>query len=146
MATVTHSQLTGSNLHECKGAATATSGQVPVADGEGKAFFKTLPYTALSGRPVIPSVLFGNNVVTSTPKILHYIATAASGNWSVSLSGITSLQGVQATVVSGTSGFSNAYVATVNTATTSAVTGQVVKADGSTLGTGQTVYVTVYGI
>jgi hypothetical protein len=35
MANVAHSSLTGADLHEPKGAATATSGQVYVADGAG---------------------------------------------------------------------------------------------------------------
>lgn len=37
--TVAHSTLTGTDLHEIKGASTATAGQVPVADGLGGAPF-----------------------------------------------------------------------------------------------------------
>lgn len=40
--TVAHSTLTGSELHESKGAAAATAGQVAVADGAGAAAFGTL--------------------------------------------------------------------------------------------------------
>ncbi|MGG6175428.1 hypothetical protein ACQV2C_07770 [Pantoea allii] len=146
MATVTHSQLTGANLHECKGAATATAGQVPVATGNGTAVFQQLPYSAIANTPITPSTVFNSTTVGVTPKILHFIATAVSGNWSVAVSGITTLHGVQATCISNTSGPANAFKATVNTATTVTITGQVVNANGSTLGTGQTVYVTVYGI
>lgn len=146
MATVTHSQLTGSNLHECKGAATATAGQVPVALGNGKAEFKQLPYSAIANTPVTPSTVFNGTTVSVNPKILHFITTASMGNWSVALNGLTTLHGVQATCVSNTSGAANAFKATVNTATSINITGQVVSANGSTLGTGQTVYVTVFGI
>ena len=38
-----HSVLTGADLHETKGAATATSGQFLTANGDGTATFKTLP-------------------------------------------------------------------------------------------------------
>lgn len=38
-----HSTLTGADLHETKGAATATSGQFLTANGNGTATFKTLP-------------------------------------------------------------------------------------------------------
>jgi len=146
MATVTHSQLTGSNLHECKGAATATAGQVPVADGNGKAVFKSLPYSAIANTPLTPSVIFNGTAVSVSPKIFHFITTASMGNWSVAINGLTTLHGVQATCISNTSGAANAFKATVNTATSINITGQVVNANGSTLGTGQTVYVTVYGI
>lgn len=37
-----HSTLTGADLHEIKGAAAATSGQIPVANGSGGAPFTTL--------------------------------------------------------------------------------------------------------
>lgn len=38
-----HSTLTGADLHETKGAATATSGQYLTANGDGTATFKTVP-------------------------------------------------------------------------------------------------------
>ena len=38
-----HSTLTGTDLHETKGAATATSGQYLTANGDGTATFKTIP-------------------------------------------------------------------------------------------------------
>ena len=53
---------------------------------------------------------------------------------------------MQAQVVSGTAGATSAYVATVNSATTATVSGQVVKVDGTALGTSQTVYLTVFGV
>lgn len=146
MANVLHSTLTGTDLHECKGASTAASGQVPVATGTGTAVFSNLPYSAISGTPVTPSVVFNGTTVSSTPKILHYIVTAVAGNWTQAITGITTLHGIQATCVSASSGASSAYVATVNTATTATITGQVVKADGTALGSGQTVYLTVFGV
>lgn len=146
MANVLHSNLTGSDLHECKGASTAAAGQVPVASGAGTAPFANLPYSAIANTPVTPAPYFNGNAVTGAPKILNYIVTAVSGSWSQGIAGITTLHGVQATVVSNTSGASTAYVATINTATTATITGQVVKADGTALGTGQTVYLTVFGV
>ncbi len=146
MADVLHSALTGADLHECKGAASAAAGQVPVANGTGSAPFIYLPYTAISGRPVTPVVSFNGGDVGTTPAIRHYILTAVGGSWSQAITGITTLHGVQAQVVSPTAGASNAFIATVNTATTATVTGQVVKADGTALGTTQTIFLTVFGV
>ncbi len=146
MADVLHSSLTGADLHESKGAATAALGQVAVANGAGQAPFSNLSYSYLTGTPVTPQQFFNGSAVSAGPKILNYIITAVAGNWSQAITGITTLHGAQATVVSGNSGFATAYVATVNTATTATITGQVVKADGTALGTTQTVYLTVYGV
>lgn len=146
MADILHSTLTGADLHECKGAATASLGQVPVANGAGSAPFAQLSYNYLANTPVTPTMYLNGAEVAGRPKVLSYIVTASSGSWSQAITGITTLHGVQATVVSPTSGFSTAYVATVNTATTATITGQVVKADGTSLGTTQTVYLTVFGV
>lgn len=146
MADILHSTLTGADLHECKGAATAAIGQVPVATGSGTAVFGALDYSFISGKPVIPTVLFNGLAIAGTPVIRHYIVTAVAGSWSQGISGLTTLHGVQATVVSTTPGETNAYVATINSATTATITGQVVKISGPALGTTQTVYLTVYGV
>lgn len=146
MADTLHSTLTGADLHECKGASSATAGQVPVANGTGSAPFSNLSYSALTGIPVTPSVAFNGTTVGVTPLVKNYILTASSGSWTQGITGITTLHGVQATVVSGTSGVGSAYVATVNSATTATISGQVVKADGTALGSTQTVYLTVYGV
>lgn len=45
MAQIQHASITDPNIHECKGAASATLGQVPIANGTGGAPFGTLPYT-----------------------------------------------------------------------------------------------------
>lgn len=42
MTTTPHANLTGTDLHEIKGASTATAGQVPIANGSGGAPFGTL--------------------------------------------------------------------------------------------------------
>lgn len=146
MADILHSNLTGADLHECKGAASASIGQVPVATGSGTAPFSALDYSFLTGKPVIPTVLFNGVAISGIPVIRHYIVTAVAGSWSQGISGLTTLHGVQATVVSNTPGFGTAFVATVNSATTATISGQVVKADGTALGTTQTVYLTVYGV
>lgn len=44
-----HSALPNSELHEMKGASSATSGQVPVADGAGSAPFGDLPVASING-------------------------------------------------------------------------------------------------
>ncbi len=146
MADVLHSALTGSDLHESKGAAAASLGQVAVANGAGSAPFTNLDYSYLANRPVTPTVFFNGSAVSGSPKILTYLVTATGGSWSQAISGITTLHGVQATTVSATAGASTAYVATINTATTATITGQVVKADGTALGSTQTVYLTVFGV
>lgn len=146
MADVLHSALTGADLHESKGAASASLGQVAVANGAGSAPFTNLSYNYLTNTPVTPTQYFNGTAVPGSPKILTYVLTASTGNWSQAITGITTLHGVQATVVSGTAGFATAYVATVNAATTATVSGQVVKADGTALGGSQTVYLTVFGV
>ena len=42
-----HSTLTGADLHETKGAATATSSQYLTANGDGTATFKTIPVASI---------------------------------------------------------------------------------------------------
>jgi hypothetical protein len=51
--TIAHKDLTGTDLHEVKGASTATAGQVPVASGSGTAVFSKLTHTSLqtTGNP-----------------------------------------------------------------------------------------------
>lgn len=53
MANVLHSTLTGADLHESKGAASASSGQVAIATGAGTAVFASLNWNQLVGRPVL---------------------------------------------------------------------------------------------
>ncbi len=49
MANVAHSTLTGANLHEPKGVASATSGTIYVADGAGSGSWVDVPITSLQG-------------------------------------------------------------------------------------------------
>lgn len=146
LADVLHSSLTGADLHESKGAASASIGQVAIANGAGSAPFGNLSYSYLTNTPVTPTQYFNATAVTGSPKILNYIVTAVAGSWSQAITGISTLHAVQATVVSGTSGASSAFHATLNTATTATITGQVVSSNGSGLGTTQTVYLTVFGV
>lgn len=48
-----HSGLTGASLHESKGAAAATAGQIAVADGAGAAVFGTLVHGSLAAGMII---------------------------------------------------------------------------------------------
>lgn len=47
--TVAHKNLTGTDLHELKGASTATAGQVPIANGTGSTAFAKLTASNLQG-------------------------------------------------------------------------------------------------
>ncbi len=49
MANVAHSTLTGANLHEPKGVASATAGTIYVADGAGSGSWVDAPITSLQG-------------------------------------------------------------------------------------------------
>lgn len=60
MAEVTHASLTGADLHECKGAASATAGQFLIATGSGTATFQTLssiPTTVTVGGVTLASLI-----------------------------------------------------------------------------------------
>lgn len=87
MANVAHSSLTGSELHEPKGAATATVGQVYVADGAGSGNWATISTSAFTGMiadfaaPVAPSgwlELDGSVISTSTYASLFSVVSIAS--------------------------------------------------------------------
>lgn len=89
-----HSTLTGADLHEIKGAAAATSGQIPVANGSGGAPFTTL---------AIPKVGWWdyNDLTTATTPIAITTASTdfeltndgagANTNKTYALSGITDI-------------------------------------------------------
>lgn len=143
MADVLHSSLTGADLHECKGAAAASLGQVPVANGAGSAPFAQLSYNYLANTPVTPTMYLNGTAVAGSPKILSYIVTASAGAWSQAITGITTLHGVQATAVGGST-YATAAFATVASATTATISGNVFV--NGNLGTTQTVYLTVYGV
>lgn len=147
MANTLHSGLTGSDLHECKGAASAASGQVPVATGSGTAPFTQLSYTQLSNTP-IPKISLNNTDSPGQAKIKVYTTTAAAGLWSVTPTGFTAIWSVQAQCLSGSQALGTTATATVATATTSSITGANVvhAASANTIGGTQTVYVTVIGV
>ena len=141
MANVQHSALTGSDLHECKGAAAAASGQVPIANGSGSAPFGQLQYTQLGATP-IPKLQLNNVASTGQAIIKVYTTTAAAGLWSVTPAGFTTIWAVHATAVDGT----NPTVATVATVSTSSITGKNVLTNSVTPTGTQTTYVTVIGV
>lgn len=141
MANVQHSALTGSDLHECKGAYSAASGQVPIADGSGSAPFGVLQYTQLGATP-IPKLQLNGVASTGQAIIKVYTTTAAAGLWSVTPSGFTTIWAVHATAVDGT----NPTVATVATVSTSSITGKNVLTNSVTPTGTQTTYVTVIGV
>lgn len=147
MANVQHSALTGSDLHECKGAASAASGQVAIANGAGSAPFGVLQYTQLGGTP-IPKLQLNNVASTGQAIIKVYTTTAAAGLWSVTPSGFTTIWSVTAQCLSGSQAIGTTASATVATVSTSSITGANVvhSASANAISGTQTVYVTVIGV
>lgn len=141
MANVQHSSLTGSDLHESKGAASAASGQVAIANGSGSAPFGVLSYTQLGNTP-LPKLQLNNVASTGQAIIKVYTTTAAAGLWSVTPTGFTTIWAVHATAIDAT----NPTVATVATVSTSSITGKNVLTNSVTPTGTQTTYVTVIGV
>lgn len=141
MANVQHSTLTGADLHECKGAASAASGQVPVATGTGTAPFSVLSYTQLSNTP-IPKLQLNGTPSSGQVMIKVYTTTATAGDWSVSISGYTTVWAVYASCVDGTT----PTASVLSTVSSSSVTGKNVPMGSSTPSGTQLTYVTVIGV
>lgn len=140
MANTLHSALTGADLHETKGAASAVSGQVPIANGSGSAPFGVLSYLQLSNTP-LPKLQLDNTPSAGQALIKVYTTTAAAGLWSVTPTGFTTIWAVYATAVDAT----NPTVATVATVSPSSITGKNVLTNSVTPAGTQTTYVTVIG-
>lgn len=147
MADVLHSTLTGADLHETKGAASAASGQVPVANGGGSAPFAQLLYTQLGATP-LPKLQLNGTASTGQALIKVYTTVAAAGLWSVTPVGFTSIWAVHATCLSGSTAVPGAAIAQVATATTSSITGSNVQlnAAANVVGGTQITQVTVIGV
>lgn len=75
--TIPHSTLTGSDLHEVKGASTATVGQVPVANGSGSAIFALLTASSLTGT----GNPFGNNLLHVREEQPSNTSSATASVW-----------------------------------------------------------------
>lgn len=147
MANVVHSALTGVDLHESKGAASAALGQVAVATGAGTAVFQSLPYNYLSGKPNLIEVSYSGSVITGVPLIKHYLVTGSGGLWTQALSGFTQIHSVHAQVIGSTSGNSSAsWTTTITALSTSSVSGQVWSVTGTASASSQQIYLTVYGV
>jgi hypothetical protein len=91
-----HKDLTGADLHEIKGASTATSGQIPIANGSGGAPFTTPPYSFMK----VGWYDYNDVTTQTTPIALSVIATkydltndAAGANTNISfgLPGVTNI-------------------------------------------------------
>ena len=147
MANVQHSSLTGSDLHESKGAASAASGQVAIANGAGSAIFGVLSYAQLSNTP-LPKLQLNNVASTGQAIIKVYTTTAAAGLWTVTPSGFTTIWAVHAQCLSGSQALGTTATATVATVSTSSITGANVvhSASANAISGTQTVYVTVIGV
>lgn len=147
MANVQHSILTGADLHESKGAATAAAGQVAIANGSGSAPFGVLSYTQLSNTP-LPKLQLNNAASTGQAIIKVYTTTAAAGLWSVTPTGFTTIWAVHAQCLSGSQAIGTTATATVATVSTSSITGANVvhSASANAISGTQTVYVTVIGV
>lgn len=147
MANILHSSLTGRDLHESKGAASAASGQVAIANGAGSAVFAQLQWGQVGGKPVVPSVYYNNAAVATTPLIKTYTANSEDGAFSVTLSGFSIIHNVIVSCISGGTGIGSDAVAVVRTFSSTSVTGSVIilGTAGNTLGTTQPVRITVIG-
>lgn len=146
MAINTHSTLTGRSLHESKGAAEASAGQVAIANGLGSAPFAFLNYSYLTGKPFLPQNSFSGEIQEGAVLIKHYLVTASGGLWTQALSGFTTIFSVQAqTLRNSISSPTSSYTALVSSQSASSVSGSVMSLSGS-LGTTQQVMLTVYGV
>lgn len=141
MANVQHSSLTGNDLHECKGAAAASSGQVPVANGSGSAPFSVLSYAQLSNTP-LPKLQLNGTASSGQALIKVYTTVASAGVWSVTPSGFTTIWAVHASCIGG----ATPTVSTLNTVSVSSITGNNVPTNSATPSGTQTTYVTVIGV
>jgi hypothetical protein len=84
MANVAHSSLTGASLHEPKGAAAATAGQIYVANGSGSGSWTSVEGLVITGMvadfmtPIAPIgwlELDGTNISTTTYSALYNVVT-----------------------------------------------------------------------
>ena len=129
-------------------ATVATSGAY--ADLTGKPVLAAVAtsgsYVDLTNKPVIPAVYSEGTLLTTTPLIKTYTVAAVGGLWSFSMTGFTTIRGVQATAVNVGGTVGATAVASVTAASTTGVTGNVaLLTNPPVLGTTQTVYVTVMG-
>lgn len=148
MANVLHKDLTGTDLHEVKGAASAPANTVPKSNGAGSAPFSFIQWTDVQGKPAVPSYFLNGTQVTSGMLIKTYTTNAVAGIFSVNLTGFTAIHNVFVSCISGGTALGTAAVAQVSAASTAAVTGSVLVFSGSqtNLGTTQAVSVTVIGV
>lgn len=142
MANKLHSSLTGADLHESKGAATAASGEVAVATGSGQALFQALSYNQLVDVPV-GEVQFNGDNLSGPVKIRTYTLPAVDGKWSVTSIGLGFTWNIIATSA-GDKSFTTVDTFVGNTATG---TVYVIGEGGAfVVGGTQTVYVTFFGL
>lgn len=148
MANVQHSTLTGSDLHECKGADTAPAGTVPVATGAGTAVFQALNYTQVANTPLLKPQLNGT---TPTGQVLIKVYTTTSsatdGTWSVAPVGFTTVWAVHATAIGGST-VGTACVAPVSSVSTTSVSGIAIQmaAAANSFAASKVIQVTVIGV
>lgn len=151
MANVQHSALTGSDLHEMKGAATAANNTVPISNGAGSTPFGFISYTDITNKPNIPQVFY-NNVVVPNSKTHIVTGTAVAGVYNINISalGLTTVYGVWATAIAGGTAIGTAAWATVATFSTTAITGSVLTTNGGgttvNLGATQAIQLVIRGV
>lgn len=147
MANILHKDLTGTDLHEVKGAASAASGTVPKSNGAGSAPFSFIQWDDVQAKPTVPRYFLNDVQITSGTLIKTYTTVASAGTFSVNLTGFTTIHNCFATCISTGTALGTAAIAQVATFTTATVTGSVLVFSGSqtNLGTTQVVRVTVIG-
>jgi hypothetical protein len=109
LANVSHASLTAANLHEPKGAATATAGQIYVANGAGSGAWTTVEGLSITGMiapfvtPIAPSGWLecdGSAINTSSYPSLYNAMTISQtgtrGAGSPTITGLSSTTGMKA--------------------------------------------------
>ena len=149
MANILHSKLTGVDLHEIKGAATAASFTIPIANGAGSTPFGFVSYNNITDKPNVPKVFY-NNVEVVGSKTHIVTLTASGGLWTANISplGFSTVYGVWATAIAGGTALGTACSVNVASVSTTAITGSVIIHSGSTntLGTTQTIQLVIMGV
>lgn len=78
-----HASLTDPELHEPKGAASASSGSVYIADGAGSGSFASLPWGSLSGRQVFLTARIADISTAGQVYVVSPVAGTVSKIYSV---------------------------------------------------------------
>lgn len=147
MANVSHASLTGANLHEPKGVATASSGQIYVANGAGSGAWTTVEGLSITGMiadfttPLAPAGWLecdGTAISTTTYSALYNAMsiqqTGTRGAGSPTITGLSSTTGIKAGYyVFGTGIASGTTVLSVDSASQITMSGNAASSGSATV-------------